>query len=185
MFNVTDGRDRNVGVDFLLLSCYFYRRTWTRVIFSITDVSHIVSLSLGHVSLLQARSVLLLYVYTRAAGVAETVVIVVWEEPLLLTAHKGLRFCKISQKAASCYREKNKTYNLKICANNLNGFTSHETKIYSKTKKKQYCILLYFVMCYDLSSSDKQLCKRKFHACAQLAYYQNVLYRFVWHPEQI
>ena len=36
MFNVTDGHGRNFGVDFLFLFFDFYR-----LIFSITDVSHI------------------------------------------------------------------------------------------------------------------------------------------------
>ena len=36
-------------------------------------------------------------------GVAETVCVVVCEEPLLIAAYEGLHFCKIAQKAASCY----------------------------------------------------------------------------------
>ena len=40
MFNVTDGRDRNVGVDFLLLFSSSPYRVWTFLIFTITDVSH-------------------------------------------------------------------------------------------------------------------------------------------------
>ena len=41
MFNVTDGRDTNFGVDCLLLFCQFYLRAWTRLILSNTYVRYI------------------------------------------------------------------------------------------------------------------------------------------------
>ena len=90
-------------------------------------------------------------------NLAETVGVVVSEEPLLLPAHEGHHFCKISQKAASWYQKE--IINImptwfKICFNYLDGFASHETKIYSKTKKKRLilsCAPIRFVY-YALSS---------------------------------
>ena len=38
MFNVTDGRDRNFGVDFLLLFSISILRAWTRLIISVTYI---------------------------------------------------------------------------------------------------------------------------------------------------
>ena len=109
-------------------------------------------------------------VRTHAAEVAETVGVVVSEEPLLLPAHEGHHFCKISQKAASCYRKEMKKHNSRFVSITLMGLLAMKPRCTQKQRRNdKFCRVLPFVSCTTRCRvTDNRSCWGKFRACAHV-----------------